>query len=619
MVASHAVVWHYAKLLQYQCSKELSMDNGNKKNDNNPISPSSDKQSFFGNLGAKINLMNFTLFGYTPREIALMGLYPAGKTGMVWPTQPLAKISGVQQASVIKEDKPLNFVQATKRIASTPGKGITAFWDASVASANRMFVQSLYKGPLQIGASDLSKKIIPNHVPGLHIFRGLLAGFIVGVTDPMLLGPLERYKTWKLLQQGKSENFIGYLRTIRKQQNNDLQGVLKELYRGVGVTVLKQSMMNGTLFISKGFATDFVKPYEKDHPITSMAFSSIAPGMAAAAVGAPADFIKTLMQQHTGGKTLTVKELFQATIKKSGWKGLFTGLPAKFILISSGYAFNALFLNLFDKYRNADKNSKNQPPSPQSVKESAAELMEQMRQNSPHISSEDEKMLAEYKLHIQEALAECLAEWHYDDLSSKQAIRMLTQVMAAENQNPLEQLNKFTLQELLNVPQKELVAMPASELALRMPRGGIFALLVRFAVTPENQKTIENLSQYSVEQLEALSEEELEQFHLQLFGALLNNPEQTSEDTPEKRIFKDLIERFEDLDINSQEKTEKAVEIISQKSPSLLFALRQQEEYDTNYFAALAQRAGDESHNISFDFSQDDSDVKSKKRTLLKE
>lgn len=578
------------------------MDNGKKK------------QSFFGYTFN--DLMDVKVFGYTLREVALFGTYPVLKTGAVWPTQPLAKIAGVQQASVMKEEKPLNFVQAAKRVASTPGKGMAAFWDASVASANRMFVQSLYKGPLQVFAGDISKKMVPENISGLHFFRGLIAGSFVGVTDPMILGPLERYKTWKLLQEGKSENFIGYIKSICKQQNNNLSGVIKELYRGVGVTIVKQSMMNGTLFITKGFATDFVKPHEKKHPIASMAFSSIIPGMAAAGVGAPTDLIKSLIQQHTG-KNLTVKELFEATIKKSGWKGLFTGLPAKFVLIASGYTVNALFLNLFEKYRKADESDRNEPPSQQSPKgPSAAFMMEQTCQNAAQISPEEEKLIAQCAPYVADVLAECLAESYYDSLSSQEVIRTLTGVVQYHHEVSSAKLKAFTLQELIDLSEEELKSIPADELALRMPPGGIMALLARVVISYENLKILDELGQFSSEQLAHFSEEELEQFHAQFFGALLNNPPQTSENTPEKRMLKRLMQQLEALNINEEMQ---ASDISCSQKSSLLFASKQQGESDANYFSRLAQRAGDECHNNPFDLSQEESDVESKKRTLSME
>lgn len=571
------------------------MDNGQKKT------------SFFSNWADK------SFFGYTLREVALLTGYPLLKTLAVWPTQPLAKIAGDQQVSV-KEGQPLTFVQSTQRIYAK--QGISGFWNASVASANRMFVQSLYKGPLQVVASDISKKVVSDDTTGLHFFRGLVTGSIVGITDPMLLAPLERYKTWKLLQQGQSENFIGYIKNICQQQNNNPHGVLKELYRGLGVTVVKQTMMNGTLFITKGWASEFVKPYEKEHPIASMAFSSVLPGMAAAGVGAPADLIKSLIQQHTG-KNLTVKELFKATIEKSGWKGLFTGLPAKFVLIASGYATNALFLNLFEKYRNADKNGRNEPPTSSSPKEgSAGSFMEQVRQNATNISSDEEKLLAECAPHITDGVAEWLAELHYDNLPSEQAVQMLSDVMPNHEQMPSNQSNKFTLEELFNLSEEELTAIPPHELALRMPRGGIIALLARVVVTYENQQILDELSQISSKQLADFSDEELERFHAQLFGALLNHPPQTKENTLQKRLLDGLIQQFENLDIqNNNPRKEKSPVNLAEKNSLLFSVLKENEESDAHYFARLAQRAGDE--NMIFgDFMEFESSEDSKKRTL---
>lgn len=311
-----------------QCSKELSVDN-NKNN-----------QPIISN-------------GYSTKEWAMFGLFPLLKASAVFPTQPIAKIANEQQKSVTKPNGPYNFVRAAQQIYSV--RGLIGFFDGTVPSASRELLKSSYKGILQVGAKDFSKSLIPDTCYGANFIKGAISGTIVGLLDPIIIAPVERYKTFKL-SQDKSGNFVTYIQGISAEQpknislNQRISGIGQELYRGTGVTMAKQTLMNVAFFTTKGWADAFVKPYENDYAALSMAFSSIAPGLGAALVGAPLDVAKTLKQKQTG-KNVSTKELLKLVLAQSGWKGLFAGTPARFALITFGYGLNGLFLNLFDKYR----------------------------------------------------------------------------------------------------------------------------------------------------------------------------------------------------------------------------------------------------------------------------
>ncbi|MGD9591495.1 MAG: MC/SLC25 family protein, partial [Candidatus Berkiella sp.] len=191
--------------------------------------------------------------------------------------------------------------------------------------------------------------------------------------DPTIAGPVERYKTLRLAQDGNIK-FFGFLKQIYSQQNHNslpryFAGFTSELYRGLPVTVAKKTLMNVAFFSVKPWADFIAKPYKQDYPLMSVAFTSLAPAIGAAAVGAPLDVVKTLTQHQTGA-TKGIIPLLRLVVQNTGFRGLFAGVGARFGLITFGYSLNGLFLNLFEQNRQHPT----APPSTQATHHSPNEV-----------------------------------------------------------------------------------------------------------------------------------------------------------------------------------------------------------------------------------------------------
>ena len=292
------------------------------------------------------------LGSYSQREWAMFLGFPIIKTIGVLPTQPLVKIATEQQKSVAKKTGQLNFIQAIRQVHAI--RGFKGFFDGSVASMSREGFKTSYKGILQVSANDFSTHMVQEGQQGAFLLKGIISGGLVGVLDPTIAAPIERYKTFKI-SQDTSGNILDFLKDIKNQQGvktgyDHTFGVIQELYRGLGVTIAKQTLMNVAFFTTKAFVDPMAKPYKNDYPLMSIAFTSLSAGAGAALVGAPLDVVKTLKQQNTGNKTST-KKLLTLVVSQSGFKGLFAGVPARFALITFGYGLNGLFLNLFEMAR----------------------------------------------------------------------------------------------------------------------------------------------------------------------------------------------------------------------------------------------------------------------------
>lgn len=338
-VATAPLVWHYTQLSYIHRQKDHGMQHG----------PNTNTQS-----------QNNTFF----KQMMLYALYPIAKALAVPPTQPFAKIAAEQQKNATSKTGPLNFWRTASNIYAK--RGMIGFWDATSAGMAREGSKSIYKGYLQVNAKDFAHGAIPESMYASFMLRGIIAGTIVGFFDPTIAAPIERYKMYKLTT-GEKINFFGFLSKVYAQQPNNLpfgktQGVINELYRALGVTIAKQTLMNTAFFATDAWASQAVKPYEAEYPVASVAFSSLAAAGSAALVGAPLDVAKTLKQMQTGASKSTL-ELIQAVLATSGWRGLFAGVPSRFLLIGVGYEINALFLKLMKAIRQ-DVQSPKSPSKP---------------------------------------------------------------------------------------------------------------------------------------------------------------------------------------------------------------------------------------------------------------
>jgi hypothetical protein len=326
--------------------------------------------------------------GFSFKHWLMFAVYPVLKTLTVPPMQPLAKIAVEQQKSATSSRGLFSFMQAFWHIYQT--RGLRGFYAGTAASMTREGLKSTYKGPLQVFANDFAANTIPAEMKGSYFCRGIIAGCLVGFFDPTIAGPVERYKTFSITHDTKT-SFFEFAKHIYAQQPHQhfwgkMFGFINEIYRGLGVTMGKQTLMNVAFFTTKPWADNMVKPYKGDYPLLSIVWTSLAPGMSAALVGAPLDVLKTLIQRHTGEKKGAMAHL-QLVLQQSGWRGLLAGVPARLVLISTGYGFTAFCLNIFEDVRSSARSS----VVPDASVELLAEKIENLSLNASDTIIEQQK------------------------------------------------------------------------------------------------------------------------------------------------------------------------------------------------------------------------------------
>ncbi len=319
---------------------------------------------------------------YSLKQWLMFGFYPIIKTLTIPILQPIAVVAAKQQKGVTSASGLLSLREAIVRILQN--RGWRGFYAGTAASMTREGIKSSYKGPLQLIANDLAISLIPSSMFGSYFSRGIIAGVFVGLTEPFIGGIFERYKTFCITQESKTNFFTFVTRVYRQQQHEHfmvkISGFINEMYRGLGVTMGKQTLMNVAFFTTKPWADNAVKPYKREHPVLSVTLASLAPGISAALVGAPLDVFKTLIQCQMG-ETKSVTDLLKSVLKQSGWRGLLAGVPARFVLISTGYGVTAGCLNFFESLRSASTRSSAEQTAP-SVECLAAKL-NNLSLNSP--------------------------------------------------------------------------------------------------------------------------------------------------------------------------------------------------------------------------------------------
>lgn len=331
---------------------------------------------------------------YSYYDYMMFVAFPFVKMLGVPATQPLAKISAEQVLSILKGKRPLNFIQASQNIYRDQG-GMSGFYKGTIPSMFREGYKTSYKGALQIQAISLANSYIPSDVYGGHFGRGLFAGVYSGLIDSILSVYIERYKTFALTQTEKT-NFFQYLCKIHAEEkvkhNSNPKvafGMMMEMAAGFRVTAIKQVSMAGAFFTAKELADAYAVPHKVEYPIATMIFTTLAPAVAAAAIGAPAETLKTLIQKQTGQKQ-KLSSLLKTVVAKAGYRGLAAGLGTRFVLVTFGYGINAAFLKVYD-------NLKSKPPVPPSRVDDAIlnELTDKMQKLEVELGSQPNNVIEE--------------------------------------------------------------------------------------------------------------------------------------------------------------------------------------------------------------------------------
>ncbi|KAM0543819.1 hypothetical protein ACHAPJ_012126 [Fusarium lateritium] len=170
------------------------------------------------------------------------------------------------------------------------------------------------------------------HSPASLILAGMIAGAVESVT---VVTPTERIKT-ALIDDARSNRRVngGFhaLRTIAAERG------IREVYRGLTSTTLKQSATSGVRMGSYNILKEFISPDSKN-PIVTFGIGALA-GIITVYATQPFDTIKTRSQAAKGA---TMVEAYQQVLRDGGVRGFWSGSTMRLgrLILSGGIVFTA--------------------------------------------------------------------------------------------------------------------------------------------------------------------------------------------------------------------------------------------------------------------------------------
>ncbi|KAM3086419.1 carrier protein ymc1 [Clarireedia jacksonii] len=172
--------------------------------------------------------------------------------------------------------------------------------------------------------------------PGLSYSQYYAAGAFAGIANSGISGPIEHVRIRLQTQpHGAGRLYNGPLDCVRKLSAHE--GVLKGLYRGEAVTILREAQAYGIWFLSFEYMMNSDaarnKIERKDIPSWKIAFYGGLAGEALWLASYPFDVVKSKMQSDGFGEKMKYKgmrDCFAQTWRVEGmrgfWKGIFPTL-----------------------------------------------------------------------------------------------------------------------------------------------------------------------------------------------------------------------------------------------------------------------------------------------------
>lgn len=168
--------------------------------------------------------------------------------------------------------------------------------------------------------------------PGLSYGQYYAAGAIAGVTNSVISGPIEHVRIRLQTQpHGAARLYSGPLDCVRKLSAHG--GVLRGLYRGEAVTVLREAQAYGMWFLSFEYMmnSDAARNMidRKDVPTWKVALYGGLAGEALWLGSYPFDVVKSKMQTDGLGDKMryrSMRDCFAQTYKAEGMRGFWKGI-----------------------------------------------------------------------------------------------------------------------------------------------------------------------------------------------------------------------------------------------------------------------------------------------------
>ncbi|TGO37920.1 hypothetical protein BHYA_0086g00350 [Botrytis hyacinthi] len=196
---------------------------------------------------------------------------------------------------------------------------------------------------VQFGAFHQARRYLENYntsrnplSPGLSYAQYYAAGAFAGIANSGISGPIEHVRIRLQTQpHGAGKLYNGPVDCVRKLSAHE--GVLKGLYRGEAVTIIREAQAYGVWFLSFEYMMNSDaarnKIERKDIPSWKIAFYGGLAGEALWLASYPFDVVKSKMQSDGFGKEMKyngMRDCFAKTWGAEGargfWKGIFPTL-----------------------------------------------------------------------------------------------------------------------------------------------------------------------------------------------------------------------------------------------------------------------------------------------------
>jgi len=219
--------------------------------------------------------------------------------------------------SIYSKEGPLAFYKGTLTPLIGIGACVSVQFGAFHQARRRFETYNATKNPL---------------APGLSYAQYYAAGAFAGVANSVISGPIEHVRIRLQTQpHGVDRLYSGPLDCVRKLSAHE--GVLKGLYRGEAVTILREAQAYGVWFLAFEYMMNADaarnKIARKEVPSWKIAFYGGLAGEALWLASYPLDVVKSKMQSDGFGEKMRYKgmnDCFRQTYKGEGLRGFWKGI-----------------------------------------------------------------------------------------------------------------------------------------------------------------------------------------------------------------------------------------------------------------------------------------------------
>ncbi|KAL3449953.1 mitochondrial carrier domain-containing protein [Aspergillus insuetus] len=237
---------------------------------------------------------------------------------------------GVSSVSISKN--PFAVISQTAR-----QDGIRAIY----TGCSTLILGTAFKAGVRFLSFDSIKNILADADGRLSPARGILAGMVAGtVESAVAVTPTERIKT-ALIDDARSRNGRRYRNGLHALRTIVAESGVKEVYRGLLSTTLKQSATSAVRMGSYNFIKEAVSSRTSikstSNPVLTFGMGATA-GVVTVYMTQPFDTIKTRAQ---GAKGVSTVEAFRAVLSDGGVRAFWRGSSMRLgrLILSGGIVF----------------------------------------------------------------------------------------------------------------------------------------------------------------------------------------------------------------------------------------------------------------------------------------